>query len=110
MNVHPDSDGELIAGGFALFRRDEHSGASMLEDGFVINLDNEGWTNFRNTLASKQNVLIPGAGGNMPFQVVWNLSRNPEINSGLGQSSGDGEGVEAQESGLMGKIKNLFKR
>ena len=110
MNVHPDSDGELIAGGFVLFRRDEHCGASMLEDGFCVKLDNEGWLNFRNSLASKQNTLITGKGGDMPFQVVWNLSRNPETSSGLSQSLSDAEEFDFPQKGLLSKIKGLFKR
>lgn len=110
MNLHPDSDGELIAGGFALFRRDEHSGASMLEDGFSIKLDEEGWTSFRNALIGKQNLQIAAKGSDMGFQLIWNMSRNPEMNSGLGQTSVGIENEEDQENGLMGKIKNLFKR
>lgn len=110
MNVHPDSDGELIAGGFALFRHDEHCGASLLEDGFSIRLDNEGWTSFRNALASKQNTQIAASGADMPFQIVWNLSRNPDTNSGLGQLLTGAGDFEAPKNGLAEKIKSLFKR
>ena len=110
MNLHPDSDGELIAGGFALFRRDEHCGAAMLEDGFVINLDESGWASFRNALLAKQNIQLPASGADMAFQLIWNPSRNPDVNSGLGQTLADNSESEEPASGLVGKLKGLFKR
>lgn len=108
MNIHPDSDGELIAGGFVLFRRDEHCGAAMLEDGFIVKLNEEGWNAFRNALLAKQNIQIPASGTDMPFQLVWNQSRNPEttLQGSLTESVESAEPAE----GLMGKFKALFRR
>ena len=110
MNVHPDSNGELIAGTFAYLRRDEHSGAAMMEDGFCIKLDDEGWASFRNSLSAKQNIRIEPAGSDMAFQLVWNQSRNPDTNSGLVNSEVGHEDGGDHGTGLMGKIKGLFKR
>lgn len=110
MNVHPDSDGELIAGTFANFRRDEHSGAAMMEDGFCIKLNDESWAGFRKAIIAKQNFRVEPQGSDMAFELVWNQSRSPDTQSGLGSSVAQHADEDEQGAGFMGKIKGLFKR
>jgi hypothetical protein len=110
MNLHPDADGELIAGSFLIVSRDDHSGATMLEDGFRVMLDTDGWHSFQQAINGKQNAQVKSSGGDMAFEIVWNLSRNTDTNSGLttiGNVSNENEG---ESGGLMGKVKSLFKR
>jgi len=114
MNLHPDANGELIAGSFVTFVRAEQSGAKMLEDGFVVQLDQQGWQDFVNAIIRKQNISIHAVNGDMDFSVVWNTAANPETTSGLDAVNAihEYEGNEAQGSGagLMGKLKKLFRR
>jgi len=113
MNVHPDSEGNIIAGSFVTLCRGETSGAAMLEDGFNVQFDQESWMALRNAIARKQNVAITPASGDMEFNLVWNTMSNPEINSGLKLASLDTlDAAEnsAKGSGWMGRLKGLIKR
>lgn len=111
MNLHPDSDGELIAGGFIILARDDQSGATMLEDGFMVKLDADALKNIRNAIATKKNFLLEPSGADMAFEVIWNVAGNTDFTSGL-QNSDSSETDTAQDEGdsLLGKIKTLFKR
>ena len=110
MNLHPDADGELIAGSFLIVARDEQSGASMLEDGFLVKLSTDSWNSFRQAIATKQNIKVESSGSDMAFEVVWNLSRNTDTNSGLLNSGDAAVESETPSAGLIGKLKGLFKR
>ncbi|HEY5601653.1 MAG TPA: hypothetical protein VIM41_00940 [Gammaproteobacteria bacterium] len=113
MNVHPDSQGEIIAGSFALLSRGVTSGAAMLEDGFNIQFSDEGWLAMRNAIARKQNLVITPSSGDMEFSLVWNNMTNPETQSGLSLDSLGGHN-EVENSvargGWFGKLKRLIKR
>jgi len=113
MNVHPDSEGNIIAGSYVLLHQSESSGAAMLEDGFNVHFNQEGWLALRNAIARKQNVVITPASGDMEFNLIWNTMSNPEENSGLNLASlATHEAVEnsARSSGWLGKFKSLIKR
>jgi hypothetical protein len=114
MNLHPDSNGELIAGSFLILSRGDQAGASMLEDGFMVNLDNDAWIAFQNAIVRKQNINIAPTGNDMAFEVVWNTAANTDAVSGLGAAAGGLGGnagdIHDGERSLMGKIKGIFKR
>ena len=110
MNIHPDSDGEVIAGSFIKFTRDEQTGGSMLEDGFQINLDSDAWVAVRNAMNKMQNISISPSNNDMPFELNWNTSRNTDVESGLNATHDpDLDGLN-QDDSLVGKIRKLFKR
>ena len=113
MNLHPDANGDLIAGSFITFARAEQSGAKMMEDGFHLQLDQEGWQAVQNAILRKQNISIAAANGDMTFSLVWNTTANPEIMSGLNVTGGADEGGEVvggSGAGWLGKLKSVFKR
>lgn len=113
MNLHPDANGDLIAGSFITFSRAEQSGAKMMEDGFHMQLDQEGWQAVQNAILRKQNISIDTTDGDMAFSLVWNTSANPETMSGLNVTGGADEGgevVSSSGSGWLGKLKSVFKR
>ncbi|MEJ2178947.1 MAG: hypothetical protein P8Y28_00580 [Gammaproteobacteria bacterium] len=113
MNVHPDLDGNVIAGSYVALTQGEQSGAVMVEDGFQVELDNESWLALRNAIARKQNISITPSSGDMEFSLVWNTMTNPEKDSGLNLASTAGQGIEenyAESDGWMGRLKRLIKR
>ena len=113
MNVHPDLEGNVIAGSYVTLIHGDKSGASMVEDGFQVQLDDEAWLALRNAIARKQNVSITPSSGDMEFSLVWNTMTNPEANSGMNLSSVAGHGEEqnyGESDGWMGKLKRLIKR
>jgi hypothetical protein len=113
MNVHPDSEGEIIAGSFVLFSRGETTGARILEDGFNAQFDDEAWLALRNAIARRQNLTIAPSGGDMEFSLVWNTMSNPETESGLNlESSADQDETEtaAVGAGWLKKLKRWIKR
>jgi len=113
MNVRPDAEGNLIAGSFLLISRSEQMGASMLEDGFELQLDAQTWPQLFTALLRKQNLVIPANNGEMEFSLIWNLSSNPETDSGIGVSRPDSSTPTAPAmdgGGWLGKIKRVFSR
>lgn len=113
MNVHPDLEGNVIAGSYVTLTHGEQSGAGMVEDGFRVQLDDEAWLALRNAIARKQNVGITPTSGDMEFSLVWNTMTNPEKDSGLNLTSLSGHEVEqnyGESDGWMGKLKRLIKR
>ncbi len=113
MNVHPDLEGNVIAGSYVSFIRSDQSGATMVEDGFQVNLDDQAWLMLRNAMARKQNIIVNPSSGDMEFALIWNTMSNPETHSGinlatgLGESEGEGS---AGNGGLLGKLKRLIRR
>ena len=66
-----NSAGEAIAGCFLLFHKSaDFNGASMLEDGFAMNVTATTWQALRSAMAAGQNMAIPGDKGNMSFQLL----------------------------------------
>ena len=113
MNVLPDAEGNLIAGSFLLITRSEQMGTTMLEDGFELQIDAQTWPQLATALMRKQNIVIPANNGEMEFNLIWNLSANPETRSGLGVSSaksGMPTAPPVADGGWLGKIKRMFKR
>jgi hypothetical protein len=113
MNVHPDSEGAIIAGSFVILTRGETSGAAMLEDGFNVQFDQESWMALRNAIARKQNVAITPSSGDMEFNLVWNTMSNPETDSGLNLAALGAHDVTEEStagSNWLGKFKRLIKR
>ena len=113
MNVHPDLEGNVIAGSYVALAQGEQSGAVMVEDGFQVELDNESWLALRNAIARKQNISITPSRGDMEFSLVWNTMTNPEIDSGLNLAATAGQGVKenyAESDGWMERLKRLIKR
>jgi len=113
MNVLPDAEGNLIAGSFLLITRSETIGTAMLEDGFELQVDAKTWPQLATALMRKQNIVIPANNGEMEFNLIWNLSANPETRSGLGVSSADSgqpNTPTVADSSWLGKIKRMFKR
>ncbi|MCI0507436.1 MAG: hypothetical protein L0Z73_15185 [Gammaproteobacteria bacterium] len=113
MNVHPDSEGEIIAGSFVLFSRGETSGATMLEDGFNAQFDDQAWLALRNAIIRKQNLVIAPSGGDMEFSLVWNTMSNPETESGLTwepSASQDSKETSAASDRWLDKLKRWIKR
>jgi len=113
MNVHPDLEGNVIAGSYVSLSHGEQSGAVMVEDGFQVQLDDEAWLALRNAIAKKQNVSITPSSGDMEFSLIWNTMTNPEKDSGLNLPPIAGQGVEqnvAESEGWMGRLKRLIRR
>ncbi|MGD8559655.1 MAG: hypothetical protein PVF34_06460 [Gammaproteobacteria bacterium] len=114
MNLQPDAEGQLIAGSFLIMSRAEHNGATMLEEGFHAQFDEESWQAFGHAILRKQNLTIPANGGDMDFSLVWNTTADPEkmpgvnIQSGLGEESAADS--NAQNGKFLHKIKRLFGR
>jgi hypothetical protein len=113
MNVHPDSEGSIIAGSFVILSRGETSGTAMLEDGFNAQFDQQNWLALRNAIVRKQNVVITPASGDMEFNLIWNTMSNPETHSGLNLASLSEHGTTATENAgdsWFDKLKRLIKR
>jgi hypothetical protein len=74
--VAPDTAGARIAGNFVLFLpgRPENK-ASILEDGFVVELSADAWIRVRQAMARGEPISVSGGDGKRIFTMAWQSKR-----------------------------------
>jgi len=113
MNTRPGATGELIAGSFVILAPGkETTGATMLEDGFLMAFNHDTWSAFKNAIAKGVDVNIPASHGGMEFCVSWQAgdSKNNVRFAGIGNGVAIDSNDEPEEEGLINRIMKIFKR
>jgi hypothetical protein len=65
-------DGSVIAACFLMLMGEQQSFYSRIyEDGVALGFENKDWEDFWKALIAKENYLIDGGEGQMPFQLIW---------------------------------------
>jgi hypothetical protein len=103
MHMKPNASGESIAGSFILLEPGQtKDGASIYEDGFVMDFTPENWQQFIGAVAAGQFLQINGTEGGMEFILTW--GDQPLF---TGQESSN---EQASSGNLFKKLLKKFKK
>jgi len=115
MNTLPGASGELIAGSFIILAPGkEQTGATMLEDGFLMEFTSEAWTVFKNAIAKRVDESISASHGGMDFSISWQTGDAVDqfgfIGRGVEHDANPDSDDASNDDGFISRIARIFKR